>query len=150
MKKDIIKLILLEKIHEIDIVTYIVELCYKLEEKETIEYHIKRYNKIKELYDASTERYMWGNVIIKSYVIDNKKYVIDVDPCPHFYNYTFLSYQVRDFVLDLIQQRGDIMDSEDKEDVNEADKHFSYISSNLKGKMICKFDNPINRYINKR
>ena len=96
-------MILSRKIYIPEIVYRIIQWKRKLEDKNTLNYHIERWETISSKYFRSLEKDYHGVVIPQSYSIDSKYFVSNIDKCLEFYNETGISYQVRDLLLDILQ-----------------------------------------------
>jgi len=96
-------MILSRKIYIPEIVYRIIQWKHKLEDKNTLNYHIERWETISSKYFRSLEKDYHGVVIPQSYSIDSKYFVSNKDKCLEFYNETGISYQVRDLLLDILQ-----------------------------------------------
>tara|TARA_B100001094_G_C18019903_1_gene714550 strand:- start:295 stop:762 length:468 start_codon:yes stop_codon:yes gene_type:complete len=81
----------------------------KIEEDEILDYHKKRYNEITTLYFNSFEYDLWGRRIPYSYVInDCERWKIEKDRKMEFYNYTGISFQIRDMLIEILDCQDDL------------------------------------------
>ena len=94
-----ILLILNRKINIKEINQYIIFLKNKIEKQETLQYHIYLYENISLKYNKCLKT----KYPINSWVGDEKYYVTERDRDLEFFNYTGISFQVRDIILDLIK-----------------------------------------------
>lgn len=105
LKKDeTIKLYLNKFISINDICNYIIKLKNDIEEKETLDYHMKRWENI------AGEHYITRDTHMKkfSYIFDNKNYIIKPDHRLNFYKMTGISYQIIDLIHELIKIKSEI------------------------------------------
>ena len=93
-----ILLILNRKINIKEINQYIIFLKNKIEELETLQYHIYLYENISLKYFISLEKCERPY----SYVLNSKYYTSEKDRCLDFYNETGISYQVRSLLLEIL------------------------------------------------
>lgn len=104
LKKDeTIKLYLNKFISINEICNYIIKLKNDIEEKETLDYHLERWENIAgEHYitrDTHTGKF--------SYIFDNKDYIIKPDHRLNFYKITGISYQIIELIHELIKIKGE-------------------------------------------
>ena len=85
-----------------DIIFKIIQWKHKLEDKDTLNYHIERWVTISSKYFRSFEKDYWGVRKPQSYVVDSKKFISNKDKCFEFYNETGVSYQVRELLLEIL------------------------------------------------
>ena len=89
--------------HNIDICISILKLKSKIENKENLDYHKMRYEKI-----AKEHYYLHKNHMGRfSYVHDNELYVLKNDFKLDYYNYTGISYQIIELIHELIKLKND-------------------------------------------
>jgi len=94
-------------IFPIEVMDHIINIKNKVEEKETLDYHIERWEKISSLYFRSFESYndIDKTKIFLSYTIDSKIFVAKPDKNLDFYYETGTSYQVRNMLLDILNTK---------------------------------------------
>lgn len=107
MSKIEIYLLLREKIPIREIINQILDEKEKIERRESLEYHIERWEKISYKYfrgiqgripEIFTKKYNYY-----SYVLDGgKSYRYEKDRNSEFYDYTGISYQCRNLLLSVI------------------------------------------------
>lgn len=99
-----ILLLLKEKLnHNIDLCKIILDIKNKNEYKDTLEYHINRWETIAgEHYNTRDSHY--GKF---SYILDNNKYIIKPDHRLNFYKMTGISYQILELIYELIHIRNE-------------------------------------------
>ena len=101
MKNEYIYLLLREKIPIREILIKIIDENEKIERRESLEYHIDRWEIISSKYFRSFERSPYNYY---SYVLDGgKSYKYEKDRNSDFYDYTGISYQCRDLLLSTIK-----------------------------------------------
>lgn len=99
-----IYLLLTTKLPLKDIVLKILKDVKSIEEKETFEYHLERWETIAGSFFRSIERSSFtGEPNPYSYVLDSKKYIYEKDRNMSYFNETGVSYQCRDLLLDTIR-----------------------------------------------
>ena len=99
-----IYLLLTTKLPVKDIVLKILKDVKSIEEKETFEYHLERWETIAGSFFRSIERSPFtGEPNPYSYVLDSKKYIYEKDRNMSYFNETGVSYQCRDLLLDTIR-----------------------------------------------
>lgn len=104
-------LYLLKFIHVPEICRYIISIKDKEEYTDTLNYHIKQYNKSGFLYNSI--RNIPGKRT--SYILDGNKYIIHIDHCLNFYLSTKISYQIIDIIHRLIKEPSiDVRNYDDK------------------------------------
>ena len=97
--------------HNIDVCISILNLKSKIENKENLDYHKMRYEKI-----AKEHYYLHKNHLGKfSYVHDNEHYVLKNDFKLDYYNYTGISYQIIELIHQLIKLKNDIYLTKEEE-----------------------------------
>ena len=103
--KDVyVYLLLSTKINEPNIINKIINDTKKREDKETLEWHIERWETIAGSYFKCTDRSPFsGSRIVYSYVLDGEKHVYEKDRILDFYKETGISFQIRDLLLDVIK-----------------------------------------------
>ena len=118
-------MILSRKIYIPEIVYKIIQWKHKLEDKNTLNYHIERWETISSKYFRSLEKDYHGVVIPQSYSIDSKYFVSNKDKCLEFYNETGISYQVIELLHELIKK------SHDKEWLKYDDNLYSMLANKI-------------------
>ena len=105
--KDVyVYLLLSTKINEPNIINKIINDTKKKEDKETLEWHIERWNTIAGSYFKCTDRSrspFTSSHNIYSYVLDGEKYIYEKDRVLDYYKETGVSFQIRDLLLDIIK-----------------------------------------------
>lgn len=99
-----ILLLLKEKLnHNIDLCKIILDIKKDIENKETLEYHINRWETIagEHYYTKDTHHGKF------SYILDNNKYIIKPDHRLNFYKMTGISYQILELIYELIHIRNE-------------------------------------------
>lgn len=127
--------------HNIDICISILKLKSKIENKENLDYHKIRYEKI-----AKEHYYLHKNHIGKfSYIHNNELYVLKNDFKLDYYNYTGISYQIIELIHQLIKLKNDIYIRHAqgyKYWLKHDDKLYTLLAKKIKDSM-----NLINQYI---
>ena len=77
----------------------ILFLKNEIEKKETLDYHIHLYENISLKYNECLKT----KYPLYSWIGDGKFYITEKDRNLEFFNYTGISFQVRDIILDLIK-----------------------------------------------
>lgn len=105
MKNEYIYLLLREKIPIREILIKIIDDTDKIERRESLEYHIDRWEIISSKYFRSFERSPYTiEYNYYSYVLDGgESYKYEKDRNSDFYDYTGISYQCRDLLLSTIK-----------------------------------------------
>ena len=89
--------------HNIDICISILNLKSKIENKENLDYHKMRYEKI-----AKEHYYLQKNHLGKfSQIHNNEHYIVKNDFKLNYYNYTGISYQIIELIHGLIKLKKD-------------------------------------------
>ena len=136
LKRDeIIKLYLKVFIPINEICNHIISLKNDTENKETLEYHVKRWETIAgEHYTTRDNHY--GKF---SYVFDNTKYIVKRDHRLGFYRMTGVSYQVLELIYELIRilsENSWDFEIDDKEDwLKHDDTLYSELSKRIMDEM---------------
>lgn len=108
MKNDHIYLLLREKIPIREIINQVLDEKEKIERRESLEYHIERWEKISYKYFQGRQGVRIPEIFTKkynyySYVLDGgKSYKYEKDRNSEFYDYTGISYQCRNLLLSVI------------------------------------------------
>ena len=102
-----IYLLLLSKIHIKELCSKIIYIKTNIELKESMLYHIERWETISSKYFRSLEYdynhpEVAGRSGLDSYVIDDKYYIVKPDKLLDYYNETHSSYQVRHLLMDIL------------------------------------------------
>lgn len=123
-KKKKIEKILINYYGNIDIAISIIkylEDIKEIERKETLKYHIDRWDNIAGSY------FLLTNSKYKrfSYILDDRHYIIKKDHNTKFYNITGLSYQIIDLIHELIKI------SYDNDWLLEDDKKYSKLANKI-------------------
>ncbi len=93
-------LLILNRLNSVqEINEYIIFLKNKIEKKETLQYHIHLYENISLKFNECLKT----KYPIYSWVGDGKYYFTKRDCNMKYFNYTGISFQVRDIILDLIK-----------------------------------------------
>ena len=105
--KDVyIYLLLSTKINEPNIINKIINDTKKKEDKETLEWHIERWETIAGSYFKCTDRerspFTYSQNIY-SYVLNGEKHIYEKDRILDYYKETGVSFQVRGLLLDVIK-----------------------------------------------
>lgn len=119
------------------------------EKKETLDYHIERWETISSKYFRSFELDRFNSRVIYSYVLDEKYYISNKDKNKDFYNETGISYQVRHILLDIIScpplypnvniSRDRIINCTNHEWRLSDDEMYSYLAKCIMNKMKKKY-----------
>ena len=138
LKRDeIIKLYLRTLIPINEICNKIIKMKNEEEKRETLEYHVKRWETIAgEHYTTRDNHY--GKF---SYVFDNTKYIVKRDHRLGFYQMTGISYQVLELIYELIRinnEKSWDFEIDDKEDwLKHDDALYSELSKRIMDEMRC-------------
>ena len=131
-----IYLYLTKKINEKNIIKKIIQIINYLESKD---YHIERYNKIKNAWLNSFTYNKWNDKEIYSYVLNSRIYKSEADRILDFYNHTGISCQVIDLLFDIISNEDYIIPSgEIKSITDKKIKQWRKEDDNLYGKLAKK------------
>ena len=99
-----ILLLLKEKLnHNIDLCKLILDIKNKNENKDTLEYHVNRWETVIGEYYYTKDTHH-GKF---SYIFDNIKYIIKPDHRLNFYKITGISYQIIELIHELIHIRNE-------------------------------------------
>lgn len=114
-----------EKVNDPYLSRYIISLKNDIERKETLEYHVDRWNKISAKYFSVKH----SNYNKYSLIWDKTDYIVKVDHMLDFYNATGLSYQVVELLHVLIEKK------DHKEWLKYDDKLYDILSRKIMIKM---------------
>ena len=132
----LIYLCLSKLIHIPEICKYIISIKDNEEYIDTLNYHIKQYNKSGFLYYNSIKNIPGKRT---SYILDGNKFIIHIDHCLNFYLSTKISYQVIDIIHRLIKEP--CIDVR-----NYDDKLYKKLCQKIKDKMDFHLQLPPNYY----
>lgn len=103
LNKDKLISLYLSRLIPIDILRFkIIKLKTILENKESLEYHIERWETISSKYFRSFEINQYNHRQPYSYIHNDKYYISLPDKNMDYYNETGISFQIRDMLLDII------------------------------------------------
>ena len=114
-----------------DVSKIILDIKNIIEKKETLNYHINRWNKISgHFYKVRDTNYNKYSYILHSFHKPNEiEYIIKKDHILDFYKNTGLSYQCIELIHELIKI------SDDKKWLKEDDKKYSILSTKIMNEM---------------
>ena len=124
MKDQKICLYLIQILPVPDLCRLIIDYKNYLETQENYIYHISLWENISSAYFISCET----KFPTYSYILDRKHYIANVDRNLEYYNFTKISYQVRNMILELIQ-------TTDKEWRKNDDKMYGILSKKIMEKI---------------
>lgn len=136
LKRDeIIKLYLRVFLPINEICNKIIKMKNEEEKRETLEYHVKRWETIAGEHYTTRENH-YGKF---SYVFDNTKYIIKTDHRLGFYQMTGISYQVVELIYELIKILNESswdFEIDDKDDwLKQDDLLYSELSKRIMNRM---------------
>jgi len=103
LNKDKVISLYLSRLIPIDILRYkIIKLKNMKEKKESLEYHIERWETISSKYFRSFEINQCNHRQPYSYIHDGVYFISFADKNMDYYNETGISFQVRDMILEII------------------------------------------------
>ena len=99
MKDQQICLYLAQKLHIPDLCKLIIDYKNYLETQENYIYHISLWENISSKFFISCET----KFPTYSYILNGDNYIANIDRNLEYYNYTKISYQIRNMILELIK-----------------------------------------------
>lgn len=148
LNKDKLISLYLSRLIPIDELRYkIIKLKNKKENKESLEYHIERWETISSKYFRSFEINQWNQRQPYSRVHDGKYFISFADKNMDYYNETGISFQVRDMILEIISYptsaewwktgicKQSIVDNQHKEYREYDDEVYSILSKEIMKKI---------------